>query len=172
MDIKAIVYTSNTGYTAEYAKILADKTGLPLYTLKEAKKLEKGSPIIYLGWLMAGSVVDYKKASGLYEIKMVIGSCLGTTGSMTASARKSGNIPKEIPVFTLQGGFDMNKLHGMHKLLMKIVGKAIKKQIMSKAEQNADDKRIVDMLDNGGSAVDEKNLEPVIEMINKVCKAD
>ena len=66
----------------------------------------------------------------------------------------------------------MNKLHGMHKLLMKIVGKAIKKQIMSKAEQNADDKRIVDMLDNGGSAVDEKNLEPVIEMINKVCKAD
>ena len=54
--IQAIVYTSNTGYTAEYARMLGEKTGLPVLTLDEAKKsLPARAPILYLGWLMAGS---------------------------------------------------------------------------------------------------------------------
>ena len=30
MEPNAIVYTSNTGYTAQYAKLLGEKTGLPV----------------------------------------------------------------------------------------------------------------------------------------------
>lgn len=42
----AIVYTSNTGHTAEYANIFAQKTGLPAYELSEAGKyIKKGTPI-------------------------------------------------------------------------------------------------------------------------------
>lgn len=33
---KAIVYTSNTGYTEEYARLLGEETGLPVYSLKDA----------------------------------------------------------------------------------------------------------------------------------------
>ena len=56
--IQAIVYTSNTGYTAEYARMLGEKTGLPVLTLNEAKKsLPVRAPILYLGWLMAGSLL-------------------------------------------------------------------------------------------------------------------
>lgn len=33
--MKVIVYTSNTGHTAEYAIILGKTTGLPVYPLKE-----------------------------------------------------------------------------------------------------------------------------------------
>ncbi len=36
--MNAIVFTSNTGHTAKYAKILGEKTGLPVYSLKEAQK--------------------------------------------------------------------------------------------------------------------------------------
>ena len=36
MKPNAIVYTSNTGYTAEYAYLLGGKTGLPVYALAEA----------------------------------------------------------------------------------------------------------------------------------------
>ena len=35
--ITAIVYTSNSGYTAQYAEILHQKTKLPAYTLDQAK---------------------------------------------------------------------------------------------------------------------------------------
>ncbi len=34
----AIVYTTNTGSTERYARLLAEETGLPVYSLEEAKK--------------------------------------------------------------------------------------------------------------------------------------
>ena len=44
--MKAIVYTSSAGHTADYAKILGDKTGLPVFSLKDAaKQLDKKSEI-------------------------------------------------------------------------------------------------------------------------------
>ena len=52
--MKAIIYTTNTGSTAQYAKMLAEQTGLPAFSMEEAKsKVEAGSEIIYLGWIMA-----------------------------------------------------------------------------------------------------------------------
>ena len=46
--MKAIVYTSNTGHTAEYSKMLGAKIGLPVYALNEAaKKLQKGTEIMF-----------------------------------------------------------------------------------------------------------------------------
>ena len=47
--MKAIVYTSNTGYTARYAKMLSEKTNLPFLTFAEAKDhLSKGDEIIFM----------------------------------------------------------------------------------------------------------------------------
>ncbi len=36
--MKAIIYTTQTGSTERYAKLLAHETGLPAYTLAEEKK--------------------------------------------------------------------------------------------------------------------------------------
>ena len=67
----AIVYTSNTGFTARYAALLGEETGLPAYSIKEAgKKLSKGASVIYLGWLFATNVKDYDKASRRYDHKL------------------------------------------------------------------------------------------------------
>lgn len=167
MKVSAIVYTSNTGYTEQYANILADKTGLPVYNVENVKKdLAEGSDVIYLGWLMAGFVTDYKVVLKHCNVKAVCGVCLGTSGSQIDTVRKNNSIPEEIPVFTLQGGFDMKKLKGMHKFTMKIVRKSLKKQIAAKEEQTEDDKLIVQMLDHGGSAVSEDALMPVIELLD------
>ena len=52
-----IVYTSNTGHTARYAKLLSEKTALPALSLAEAtEKLAKGTPILYVGWLFVGGI--------------------------------------------------------------------------------------------------------------------
>ena len=62
--IEAIVYTSNTGYTEEYARMLSKSTGLRALLLKDAvKALKRGTPVIYMGWLMAGIINGYKKAA-------------------------------------------------------------------------------------------------------------
>ena len=55
--MKAIIYTSNAGSTAQYAQLLANELHLPVYSAKEAKKkVPAHSEIIYLGWIMAGGI--------------------------------------------------------------------------------------------------------------------
>ena len=62
--MKAIIYTSNTGSTAEYAQVLGNEVNLPVHSLQQAKnKVPAGSEIIYLGWIMAGGIKGYKEAS-------------------------------------------------------------------------------------------------------------
>ena len=62
--MNTIVYTSNTGTTKEYAKLLSDKLSLPYYSLDEIEyKVKPGSKIIYLGWIMASGVKGYRKIS-------------------------------------------------------------------------------------------------------------
>ena len=61
--MKAIVYTSQTGHTQRYAQMLAERTGVPAYSLKEAgKSLRRGEEIFYMGWLMAGTVKGLQSA--------------------------------------------------------------------------------------------------------------
>ena len=38
LEIRAIVYTSHTGFTARYAGMLGEATGVPVYPLKEADR--------------------------------------------------------------------------------------------------------------------------------------
>ncbi|MBQ2392141.1 MAG: hypothetical protein II306_10320 [Clostridia bacterium] len=166
MNIKAIVYTSNTGYTKEYAELLSKKSGLPMYSLNEANKaLSKDTEIIYLGWLMASILKGYKKAAKRYKIAAVCGVCLGSTGSQLDSVSKSNAFPKNLPIFTLQGGYNKAKLRGVYKFMMGIVEKSLIKQISEKEIQTEDDKVILNMLQNGGSAVSEENLKDIFALM-------
>ena len=53
----AIIYTTNTGSTERYARLLSHETGLPAYSAAEAGEyISAGAEVIYMGWIMAGSV--------------------------------------------------------------------------------------------------------------------
>ncbi len=78
----AIIYTTNTGSTECYARLLTQKTGLPAYSLAEAKKrVFVGAEVIYLGWIMAGSVKGYAGAAKRYQIRAVCGVGMGQAGT-------------------------------------------------------------------------------------------
>ena len=103
MNPNAIVYTSNTGYTRQYAVLLGEKTGLPVYSLEEAaSRLPCGNCVIYLGWLMAGKVQGYAKAAKRYQIAAVCGVGMSATGSQMQDLRKANALPASLSVFTLQ----------------------------------------------------------------------
>lgn len=62
--VRAIIYTSNTGGTAAYAKLLGEQINLPVYPLSEARdRVSAGSEVVYMGWLMAGGIKGYKAAA-------------------------------------------------------------------------------------------------------------
>ena len=47
--MKAIIYTSNTGGTERYARLLAEQTGLPAYSLTEAKEAVPAGAVRAMG---------------------------------------------------------------------------------------------------------------------------
>ena len=162
--MNAIIYTTNTGSTERYAKLLAQKTGLPVYSLAEAKKrVFAGAEVIYLGWIMAGSVKGYAEAAKRYQVRAVCGIGMGQTGTQTDSVRKKSAIPVNISLFTLQGNFDVKKLHGVYRLMMEIMVKTAGKGLAEKSDRSTEEDDMLDMMLHGGKRVKAENLSAVLD---------
>ncbi len=161
--MNAIIYTTNTGSTERYAKLLARKTGLPAYSLAEAKKrVFAGAEIIYLGWIIAGSVKGYAGAAKRYQVRAVCGVGMGQTGTQTDSVRKKSAVPADIPLFTLQGNFDVKKLRGVYRPMMEIMVKTAGKGLAEKGDRTPEEDDMLDMMLHGGERVKEENLSAVL----------
>ena len=166
--MRSIVYTSNTGTTAQYARLLSEKTALPVYSLDEAKdKIKAGEEIIYLGWLMASEIKGYKKAASKYKIAAACGVGMGATGTQIKEVRTRNKIGEAVPVFTLQGGFDINKLHGIFKMMMNLMIKSVGKKLSEKKDRTPDEEDMLDMMLHGGNRVKEENLDKILAWYHK-----
>ena len=156
----AIVYTSNTGHTRQYALLLGEQIGLPASSLDEANsQLSGGSPVIYLGWLHASHVKGYSKASKRFALCAVCGVGLCDTGTLTSEVRKATSIPEDIPLFTLQGGIDRSRLKGMDKLMISMLTKGLDAQ----KQRSAQDERMLELLSGDESFVSPENLSEVLQ---------
>ena len=162
--MKVIVYTSNTGHTAAYSKILGAKIGLPVYALNEAaKKLQKGTEIIYLGWLFANNIKGYKKATKKYKISAICAVGLCDTGTAVAEVRKANSISEETPLFTMQGGMDKTKLRGINKFMINMLTKVLS----SKKERTENDERMLELLTHDKNYVSEENITAFMKWFNE-----
>ena len=163
MKPSAIVYTSNTGFTAQYASLLGGETGLPVYSLEDAlKSLPQNSPIVYLGWLTAGKVQGYDKAVTKFNLQALCAVGMAKSGSQMEDVRKSNNPPQGLPLFTLQGGFDLKKLRGIYRLMMLVMSKTVAKKLAAKPDRTPDEEDMLDLFQNGGNRVSLENLRPVL----------
>ncbi len=168
MKIEAIVYASMTGFTAQYAKMLAEKTGVPAYTLKEAEgKISARTPVLYMSWLMAGILVDYKKAAEKMHIVACCAVGLNATDEQALVTKKSSKIPEDVPLFPLQGGYSPDRLKGMYKFMMKIVTKVLIKKISAAENKSDEEEMMLHTLRYGGSFVKEENLRGVLAFLQE-----
>ena len=162
--MNAIIYTTNTGSTERYAKLLAQETGLSAYSLTEAQKaVPTGTEVIYLGWIAAGAVKGYAKAAKHYRVKAVCAVGMGQTGTQTESVRKKAAVPASIPLFTLQGNFNVKKLHGIYRPMMEIMVKTAGKSLAAKKDRTPEEDDMLSMMLHGGERVKIENLSAVLD---------
>ena len=155
--VEAIVYTTNTGSAAQYAEMLAKETGLAAYSLDEARgKVPADSEVIYLGWVMAGTVKGYAAAAKRYIVRAVCAV------GMTQPGAQGNKLPESVPLFQLQGNFDVKKLHGMYRLMMEVMVKTAGKSLAAKSGRTAEEDDMLDMMTNGGERVRAENLHAVL----------
>ena len=158
--VKAIVYVSNTGFTARYAAMLGEKTGRPVYELSQAEsKLETGASILYMGWLFASNVKGYSQAARRYQIAVVCAVGLCETGTLIQEVRKTISLPQDIPLFTVQGGMDHSKLRGFNKLMINMLIWALSRQ----KDLTDDKQQMLALIKKGGDYVSEANLAEVLK---------
>lgn len=165
--MKAIVYTSNTGSTQKYAEMLSEKIGCPCYSLHNAeRKIELGTEIIYMGWIMANEIKGYREAVKQYKVVAVCAVGMGKTGTQVEEVQQKNHISGEIPLFTLQGGFDIRKLHGVYKMMMNVMVKTAGKALADKADRTEEEEDMLDMMLHGGNRVCEDNLDTILNWYN------
>lgn len=158
-----IVYESKTGFTKKYAKMLSDKTKLKVYPVKDISNISKDEEIIFLGWMKAGKIQGLNKVRN-FNLKAVCATGTARTAEPSEEAVINRNKIKDIPFFYLRGGcLPVDKLKGMDKILMKMFLK------MLKSRKDKDEKLIesINHIENGFNGVEEKNLEPVIQWLQK-----
>lgn len=161
--MKAIIYESNSGFTKKYADFLSFKTGYPAYTIAEAKlHLKRGDEIIFFGWMLAGSVKGFKKASKKYKIHALCAVGMAVPADHFVKEIKERYHIIDLQVFYLQGGFDMKKLHGIYRFMMKTMARFVGKSMAAKENKTDEEIAMLDMMKNGGDYVKEENLDPIL----------
>jgi menaquinone-dependent protoporphyrinogen IX oxidase len=164
--MKAIVFESKTGNTKKYAEILGQKTGLPVYDHKgSSRHLNKQDEIIYMGWLFASGIKGYEKAAKNYDVKAVCGVGMRRPSDEAVKDMVGRNHISGPKVFYFQGGYDVNKLSGIYKFMMKMMSKVILKEIEKKETKTDEELESIDMINNGRCLVKEENLVPIIEWL-------
>jgi len=164
--MKAIVYTSQTGHTQRYAQMLAERTGVPAYSLKEAgKSLRRGEEIFYMGWLMAGTVKGLQSAMDRYTIRgaAIVGVSPQGNGDLWTEARINGGYSDSGGrLFYLQGGWAPKKVGWLKRRMVNMVTRSTRKALEAKGSaRTPQEQAMLDMLLHGGSFVAFENLEPI-----------
>ena len=116
-----------------------------------------------MGWIMAGSVKGYAAAAKRYKVRAVCGIGMGQTGTQTDSVREKTAVPANIPVFTLQGDFNVKKLHGVYRPMMEIMVKTVGKSLAAKENRTPEEDDMLDMMLHGSERVKFDNLRAVLD---------
>ena len=166
--MQAIIFTSNTGHTQEYAQMLGEELGLPCYDLKQAKSnLPSGVDVIYLGWIMAGNVQGLKKALRRYSVKAVCAVGMSGNDKQLEEIYDKYMFLEDTPIFYLQGGLEYQKLKGVYKFMMSTVIKMMGKKLEAKEEKTQEEQDMLDLIVNGKSMVSKEKLSEVLAYLKE-----
>ena len=154
MRASAIVYTSRTGFTERYARMLGEELSLPVRPLGQAPG---GETVIYLGWLRAGGVVGLRRALRRCRVAAVCAVGMSPVNNLSAvEAGLSG-----APLFYLRGGYDGSRLTGPYKLVMDLLGKAMEKRLEEDPEDGTA-RAMPEAIRHGADWVSREQLRPVL----------
>ena len=158
-----IVYKSNTGFTKEYAEMLAKGEKMKAVPLDEAEdKVEKGAEVLYMGPLMAGRIEGLESAMKSFELKAVCGVGMSPAGPQVMETICKANRLPQTPLFYLQGGWAPKKVGWLKRRMVYMVTRDTQKKLMARGKNRTKEEQAnLDMLTKGGSFVAYRNLEGI-----------
>lgn len=157
-----IIYCSNSGSAKKYAELLSEKTGIPCVDIKKRSTVSADEEIIFIGWIMAGTIQGLKEIrEDFTSIKAICGVGMMKSEKATEESKEKNGITE--PYFFLTGDFDINRLTGMYKMMMGMMMKMMKSKVKESGEEKGSE--MLALLEKGVHGFDENELEAVIEFL-------
>ncbi len=157
-----IVYVSNTGSSKQYAEMLSQKTGCPAFDFADAVNVPADAEVIFIGWVMAGTVQGLKEARDLFTIKAVCPVGMMKSEKQDAELKAKNAITE--PMFSLLGNFHIDNLKGMYKMMMNMMLKMMKSKL--KENDVPDGQKAVEALEKGVDCVSEEQLADILDWLS------
>ena len=162
-----IVYRSNTGFTREYAEMLAKAEKLKVCPLAEAQgKVGPGETVFFMGPLMAGHISGVDKAVKQFAVKGVCGVGMSPASQQVLDTLAKANYTNGAPIFYLQGGWAPKKVGWLKRRMVNMVTKSMREALQNKKRTPEEDRQL-DFLLHGGSFVAFENLETIQNWIRE-----
>ncbi len=158
-----IIYQTNAGSSEQYANMLSEKLSFPAYPLSKADRIDKDEEVIFIGWLMAGTIQGLPEVRAKFEkLKCVCFVGLKANEKTVAEVKEKNSVTE--PLFFLPGNFHIENLKGMYRMMMSMMMKMIRSKIKEKPEEEQD--KILSAYENGIDQVSEDKLGEVIAFLN------
>ena len=155
-----IVYQSITGFTQQYAQMLAKAEKIKVYPLEEAD-FPKETEVFYMGPLMAGRITGADKATKQFRGLGVCGVGMSPPGKDILHTLSKANATITVPMFYLQGGWAPKKVGFIKRRAVEMVTKSFRETLQAKSKRTEYEQQNLDMLLKGGSFVAYKNLDTI-----------
>lgn len=158
-----IVYRSDTGFTKEYAEMLAKAEKMKVCPLSEAQgKVGPGETVFFMGPLMAGHISGVDQAVKQFAVKGVCGVGMSPTSQQVLDTLAKANYVPNAPIFYLQEGWAPNKVGWLKRRMVGMATKSMREALRDKGSRRTpeEDKQL-DFLLHGGSFVAFENLETI-----------
>ena len=154
-----IVYRSNTGFTKEYAEMLAKAEHLKLYSLARAGEPEEGTEVFFMGPLMAGHIAGVDQAVKRFRVKGVCGVGMSPPSRQVLDTLTRANYVNGAPIFYLQGGWAPKKVGWVRRRMVNLVTRSMRQSLRGKGSRRTpQEEKLLEMLEKGGSFVSFENL--------------
>ena len=158
-----IVYRSDTGFTKEYAEMLAKAEKMKVCPLAEAQgKVGPGETVFFMGPLMAGHISGVDQAVKQFAVKGVCGVGMSPASQQVLDTLAKANYVPNAPIFYLQGGWAPKKVGWLKRRMVGMATKSMREALRDKGSRRTpeEDKQL-DFLLHGGSFVAFENLETI-----------
>ena len=170
-----IIYSSQTGFTAQYAQWMAEATGADRMELKEAKKKKANyfddyENIVYGGWVMGGHVNKlqwFEQHLNAWKGKRLAVFAVGASPEDSEAVEEflrqtfAGEQWNHIAHFYCQGGLNYDRMSAPNRMLMKM----LEKSLDSKKDKTPQEEEMAQMLSISYDISDPKYAQPVIDWI-------
>lgn len=173
-----IVYKSVTGFTKEYAEMIAHEVEADLLDLKSASAstLSAYDIIVFGGRVWAGTVDGLKQAKKLFQDSKASTFLVFASGATSNSEQDiidamwknnfSSDELLQIPHFYMQGGLRYERTPKTERLIMKVVRFMLKKKKDKSDYETEFEKSITSSFDNTSASY----IQPLIEQLHKECQ--